>query len=483
MPGGSLGMIASVALSSVCSPPTTPCLWGSHSQGPLCCSSSGLHDHNNPSKFLSLATPRPSKWLHTIPPDETLNDRLSSGESIRKDWWQGGSNCRTCCGCGLATASRTETTTVSGASSSRSSHASTSVVPPLYEEWICVSLKFKRIPRKKWDQKLRYAAPSHNSPRMIGGLVDWLTIDQVLKRTGNLNNRQKFLSVSKSLKAQYCDNLESKPVLRKLLEDLGLSHWKKSQAAIAAAAVASLLSLSLSSSAIATPDNQVFERQESSLQDLEMHLEGRVRLELETEIQLQRKVWGIIESSVSSPPSQQLDSQSSQTISSLQEQKDATTPEAGPKLAVNVSEDSLKAWKKLEARIELEGETLAVPITRPVEKPKPQKVVEKTAVAASVAVAALGSVAGAASAASRVAASTGATAASVSLAPTLHAVGNIPGANFLIRAAQHFGGGGVAGAVGATVVYPLDTIKTRMQAQSSLVRFFLFSVFLMSLDC
>jgi solute carrier family 25 aspartate/glutamate transporter 12/13 len=65
----------------------------------------------------------------------------------------------------------------------------------------------------------------------------------------------------------------------------------------------------------------------------------------------------------------------------------------------------------------------------------------------------------------------------------LHTVGNIPGANFLIRAAQHFGGGGVAGAVGATVVYPLDTIKTRMQAQSSLVRFFLLSVFLMSLDC
>jgi len=41
---------------------------------------------------------------------------------------------------------------------------------------------------------------------------------------------------------------------------------KKSQTAIAAAAVASLLSVSLSSSAIAAPDNQVFERQESSLQ-------------------------------------------------------------------------------------------------------------------------------------------------------------------------------------------------------------------------
>jgi hypothetical protein len=40
------------------------------------------------------------------------------------------------------------------------------------------------------------------------------------------------------------------------------------------AAVASLLSVSLSSSTIAAPDNQVFERQESSLQDLEIHLEG-----------------------------------------------------------------------------------------------------------------------------------------------------------------------------------------------------------------
>ncbi len=42
----------------------------------------------------------------------------------------------------------------------------------------------------------------------------------------------------------------------------------------AATVVASLLFVSLSSSAIVAPDNQVFERQESSLQDLEMHLEG-----------------------------------------------------------------------------------------------------------------------------------------------------------------------------------------------------------------
>jgi hypothetical protein len=65
-------------------------------------------------------------------------------------------------------------------------------------------------------------------------------------------------------------------ILRKLLENLGLSHLKKSQTTIVATAVASLLSVSLFSLAIAALDNQVFERQESSLQDLEMHLEGRV---------------------------------------------------------------------------------------------------------------------------------------------------------------------------------------------------------------
>eukprot|EP00271_Cylindrocystis_brebissonii_P000317 TRINITY_DN10417_c0_g1_i1.p1 TRINITY_DN10417_c0_g1~~TRINITY_DN10417_c0_g1_i1.p1 ORF type:complete len:665 (+),score=106.30 TRINITY_DN10417_c0_g1_i1:188-2182(+) len=35
----------------------------------------------------------------------------------------------------------------------------------------------------------------------------------------------------------------------------------------------------------------------------------------------------------------------------------------------------------------------------------------------------------------------------------------------LSQAVQHFAGGGIAGAVGATVVYPLDTVKTKMQAQ------------------
>jgi hypothetical protein len=50
------------------------------------------------------------------------------------------------------------------------------------------------------------------------------------------------------------------PVLKKLLENLGLFHLKNSQTAIATTVVASLLSVSLSSSAITALDNQVFER-------------------------------------------------------------------------------------------------------------------------------------------------------------------------------------------------------------------------------
>ncbi|CAM6092353.1 unnamed protein product [Calypogeia fissa] len=42
----------------------------------------------------------------------------------------------------------------------------------------------------------------------------------------------------------------------------------------------------------------------------------------------------------------------------------------------------------------------------------------------------------------------------------------VPGVSLFARIISHFGGGGVAGAMGATLVYPLDTIKTRMQAQS-----------------
>lgn len=41
------------------------------------------------------------------------------------------------------------------------------------------------------------------------------------------------------------------------------------------------------------------------------------------------------------------------------------------------------------------------------------------------------------------------------------------GGQVLTRAAEHFSRGGIAGAVGAALVYPLDTIKTRMQAQKS----------------
>lgn len=38
-------------------------------------------------------------------------------------------------------------------------------------------------------------------------------------------------------------------------------------------------------------------------------------------------------------------------------------------------------------------------------------------------------------------------------------------ATILAEGVQHFAGGGLAGAIGASVVYPLDTVKTKMQAQ------------------
>ncbi|KAG6557792.1 hypothetical protein Mapa_000559 [Marchantia paleacea] len=43
----------------------------------------------------------------------------------------------------------------------------------------------------------------------------------------------------------------------------------------------------------------------------------------------------------------------------------------------------------------------------------------------------------------------------------------VPGVGLMARIMMHFSGGGIAGAMGATLVYPLDTIKTRMQAQRS----------------
>ncbi|OAE35083.1 hypothetical protein AXG93_763s1170 [Marchantia polymorpha subsp. ruderalis] len=43
----------------------------------------------------------------------------------------------------------------------------------------------------------------------------------------------------------------------------------------------------------------------------------------------------------------------------------------------------------------------------------------------------------------------------------------VPGVGLMARIMMHLSGGGIAGAMGATLVYPLDTIKTRMQAQRS----------------
>lgn len=119
-----------------------------------------------------------------------------------------------------------------------------------------------------------------------------------------------------------------------------------------------------------------------------------------------------------------------------------------PAMLQSMEDDPFYAWKQLQKEI----------------APLPKSPVKK-AVAASVAVAVAGSVAGAASAASRAVASSGGTSVvSTSLTVLQHSA--LPGSTLLARIAQHLGGGGVAGAIGATAVYPLDTIKTRMQAQS-----------------
>lgn len=131
-----------------------------------------------------------------------------------------------------------------------------------------------------------------------------------------------------------------------------------------------------------------------------------------------------------------------------------------PSLLQSMEEDSFYAWKQIQKEI----------------APVPKSPVKK-AVAASVAVAVAGSVAGAASAvagsvagaasvAGRAVASSGGTnAVATSLTVLQHSA--LPGSTLLAKIVQHLGGGGVAGAIGATAVYPLDTIKTRMQAQST----------------
>lgn len=257
--------------------------------------------------------------------------------------------------------------------------------------------------------------------------------------------------------------------------------WRKRRTALAAAAVAGLISLSLSSSSsaelnpieipvssstadstmgIETPKIQLEGQMQTKefirldfpisslrgegavgVETLKTQFVGQMRAELEHEIQVQRSEWGITNCSTTSPEAQ------------IPNPKPAAT-------AALLEEKGLLAWKEVEAEIELEGEKSAVPITRPVHKATAKKVV-----AASVAVAVAGSVAGAASAAGRAVASSGTTAVATSLT-VLHAGGAFPGAGLLARAVQHLGRGGVAGALGATVVYPLDTIKTRMQAQN-----------------
>lgn len=223
------------------------------------------------------------------------------------------------------------------------------------------------------------------------------------------------------------------------------------RAFLAALGAAGYVVLSLKSSASAAELLRVnFSDPVASTAVLEVQFTGSMLRQLEGEIQTQRQLWRITSVSATAPPVGQ--SQQSQSIDpvSVQESRNAV-----PELVEN-SEDPFQAWLKIQQELELEGEISAVPLTRPVAPPSPVKKV----VAASVAVA----VAGAASTAGRAVASTGGSAVVTSL--TVLQQSPLSVSRFLARVAQHLGGGSVAGAVGATVVYPLDTIKTRMQAQN-----------------
>lgn len=112
---------------------------------------------------------------------------------------------------------------------------------------------------------------------------------------------------------------------------------------------------------------------------------------------IQGQVWGIANVNATAiPPAQ-----------SEQPLKVASVSTQGRNIPLGLlqraDEDSFRTWKNLEIGLELEGEDLPVPLTRPVTPPSPVKEV----VAASMAVAVAGSVAGAASTAGRAVASSG----------------------------------------------------------------------------
>lgn len=277
---------------------------------------------------------------------------------------------------------------------------------------------------------------------------------------------------------------------------------QKRRAALAAFAVAGYVSILLPSSASAAAALTVdFPAPTTTIEALEAQFKGSTRKELERGIQIQRNEWEMANVATTAPsPTQTPQSPNNAALSTQavgvvpldveedsfyawkQVQKEMGVQEAVCVLPGDVEDDSFYAWKQVEKEMGYEGAPEVGCISpamlqsmeddpfyawRQIQKemaPVPKSPVKK-AVAASVAVAVAGSVAGAASAAGRAVASSGGTSVvATSLTVLQHSA--LPGSTLLAKIAQHLGGGGVAGAIGATAVYPLDTIKTRMQAQS-----------------
>lgn len=232
-----------------------------------------------------------------------------------------------------------------------------------------------------------------------------------------------------------------------------VTRMLKRRAALVALAAAGFVSLSQPLASATELSRVDFLAPMTGVEALEAKFNESIYKQLQNEIQIQRKEWGLTSVSTTAPsPTQNQQSQYVASVSTSGDDTDATELK---------EEDPFHAWKQVQKEIEFEGEKCAVPVTRPpVQKPT----LVKKVVAASVAVAVAGSVAGAASHV----ATHGGSAVATSLTVLQHSgPPYLPGSSLLGKIIQHLGGGGVAGAVGATVVYPLDTIKTRMQAQST----------------
>ncbi|KAG0563911.1 hypothetical protein KC19_8G068800 [Ceratodon purpureus] len=274
-----------------------------------------------------------------------------------------------------------------------------------------------------------------------------------------------------------------------------VSRRQKRRAALAALAVAGYVSILQPSSASTAEALRVdFPAPTTTVEVLEAQFKGSTRNELESEIQIHRNESGMTSIATTAPALSE--TQGSQITAATTKKEVPAGVAPSRTLLLGIDEDSFYAWKQVQKEIDMEADpfyawkqaTTDIRVVGGltmqdiendsfyawkqvlkeagiVPPPSVPKSPVKKAVAASVAVAVAGSVAGAASAAGRAVASSGGTSAvATSLTVLQHSA--LPGSTLLARIVQHLGGGGVAGAVGATVVYPLDTIKTRMQAQN-----------------